>query len=31
MEPQAVTRRDLETTLIERCWKDPEFTVQKGW
>ena len=25
MEPQAVTRRDLETALIEKCWKDPEF------
>src|ERR1044071_2763112 len=20
-----VTRRDLETRLIEKCWKDPEF------
>jgi hypothetical protein len=25
METQAVTRRDLETALIEKCWKDPEF------
>jgi hypothetical protein len=25
MEAQAVTRRDLETALIEKCWKDPEF------
>jgi hypothetical protein len=25
MEAQAATRRDLETALIERCWKDPEF------
>jgi hypothetical protein len=25
MAAQAVTRRDLETALIEKCWKDPEF------
>jgi hypothetical protein len=25
MEKQAGTRRDLETALIEKCWKDPEF------
>jgi hypothetical protein len=25
METQASTRRDLETALIEKCWKDPEF------
>ena len=25
MEAQAVTRRDLETALIEKCWKDAEF------
>jgi hypothetical protein len=25
METQATTRRDLETALIEKCWKDPEF------
>ena len=25
MEAQAATRRDLETALIEKCWKDPEF------
>jgi hypothetical protein len=25
MEPQAVTRRDLETALIGKCWKDSEF------
>jgi hypothetical protein len=25
MEVQATTRRDLETALIEKCWKDPEF------
>ena len=25
MEPQAVTRHDLETALIEKCWKEPEF------
>ena len=25
MEAQATTRRDLETALIEKCWKDPEF------
>ncbi|HEX8896351.1 MAG TPA: NHLP leader peptide family RiPP precursor [Terriglobales bacterium] len=28
METQAVTRRDLETALIEKCWKDPEFKKQ---
>jgi hypothetical protein len=28
MEAQAVTRRDLETALIEKCWKDPEFKKQ---
>ena len=25
MPPQPATRRDLETALIEKCWKDPEF------
>ena len=25
MESQIPTRRDLETALIEKCWKDPEF------
>jgi nitrile hydratase alpha subunit len=25
LEPQVATRRDLETALIEKCWKDPEF------
>jgi hypothetical protein len=25
MENQGVTWRDLETALIEKCWKDPEF------
>jgi hypothetical protein len=25
MEVQVTTRRDLETALIEKCWKDPEF------
>jgi hypothetical protein len=25
MEAEATTRRDLETALIERCWKDPAF------
>jgi hypothetical protein len=25
METQATTRRELETALIEKCWKDPEF------
>jgi hypothetical protein len=25
MEAQATTRRDLETALIEKCWKDPDF------
>ena len=24
----SVTRRDLETALIEKCWKDPEFKKQ---
>jgi hypothetical protein len=28
MEAQAMTRRDLETALIEKCWKDPEFKKQ---
>jgi hypothetical protein len=28
MESQAATRRDLETALIEKCWKDPEFKKQ---
>ena len=28
METQASTRRDLETLLIEKCWKDPEFKSQ---
>jgi hypothetical protein len=28
MEAQAATRRDLETALIEKCWKDPEFKRQ---
>jgi Nitrile hydratase, alpha chain len=28
MEAQAATRRDLETALIEKCWKDPEFKKQ---
>jgi hypothetical protein len=28
MEAQAVTRRDLETALIEKCWKDPDFMRQ---
>jgi hypothetical protein len=27
MEPQALTRRDLETALIEKCWKDSEFKM----
>jgi hypothetical protein len=27
-EAQATTRRDLETALIEKCWKDPEFKKQ---
>jgi hypothetical protein len=26
-EPQAWTRRDLETALIEKCWKDSEFKM----
>jgi hypothetical protein len=25
METQTPSRRDLETALIEKCWKDPEF------
>lgn len=25
MQTQEVTRRELETALIEKCWKDPEF------
>jgi hypothetical protein len=25
MEAQTPSRRDLETALIEKCWKDPEF------
>jgi hypothetical protein len=25
METQSPTRRDMETALIEKCWKDPEF------
>lgn len=25
MEPRQMTHRDLETALIEKCWKDPEF------
>jgi len=28
METQAPTRRSLETALIEKCWKDPEFKRQ---
>jgi hypothetical protein len=28
MEANAVTRRDLETALIEKCWKDPDFKKQ---
>ena len=29
MEAQAAfTRRDLETALIEKCWKDAEFKRQ---
>jgi len=28
METQITTRRDLETALIEKCWKDPEFKKQ---
>jgi hypothetical protein len=27
-EAQTTTRRDLETVLIEKCWKDPEFKKQ---
>ena len=25
METQASSHRDLETALIEKCWRDPEF------
>ena len=25
METQGTSRRDLETALIAKCWKDPEF------
>ena len=25
MATQVATRRELETALIEKCWKDPEF------
>ena len=25
METLTATRRDIETALIEKCWKDPEF------
>jgi hypothetical protein len=28
METETPTRRDLETALIEKCWKDPEFKKQ---
>jgi hypothetical protein len=28
VEEQAFTRRDLETALIEKCWKDSEFKRQ---
>jgi Nitrile hydratase, alpha chain len=28
MEAQAATRRDLETALIEKCWRDPDFKKQ---
>jgi hypothetical protein len=28
MDAQAATRRDLETALIEKCWKDPDFKKQ---
>ena len=28
MEAQASARRNLETSLIEKCWKDPEFKRQ---
>jgi hypothetical protein len=28
MKTQTATRRDLETTLIEKCWKDPKFKKQ---
>ncbi len=25
MQPQESARREMETALIEKCWKDPEF------
>jgi hypothetical protein len=28
MEKQFANRRDLETALIEKCWKDPQFREQ---
>jgi len=28
MAAEAATRRDLETALIEKCWKDPDFKKQ---
>jgi len=28
METQSVTRHDVETALIEKCWKDPTFKKQ---
>jgi hypothetical protein len=28
MEKQTPSRRDLETALIEKCWKDPDFKKQ---
>src|ERR1700761_6743177 len=28
MDSQATTRRDLETALIEKCWKDASFKKQ---
>jgi hypothetical protein len=28
MNAQAATRRDLETALIEKCWKDSDFKKQ---
>ena len=28
METQTATRRDVETALIEKCWKDPDFKKQ---
>jgi hypothetical protein len=27
-ETQTISRRDIETQLIEKCWKDPEFKKQ---